>query len=284
MVLNENEGGVKIQGRRINNLRFADDIDLIEENRERRQESLTQLTEAGEKTGLEINISKTKTMVNGRKDTEEEQLSIKNKMIENITELVYLGSLITEDNDGRLREELQGQQELWNSLKRSGETRILAREPNLKKLKATVMSVVMYASETWTLKKKDRDRLLVFKMKCYRRILRIRWEQKIMKKCTEECNAGRTSYWIMERKLNLFGHICRMKDNRLVKEVMFGTMEGELRRGRPCREWLDDMGGEKIHILNRKAQDHGTWRTVVRTALDTYGRWVHGAMKDEWIW
>src|SRR6218665_1878756 len=124
----ENEGGVKIQGRRINNLRFADDIDLIEENRERRQESLTQLTEAGEKTGLEINISKTKTMVNGRKDTEEEQLSIKNKMIENITELVYLGSLITEDNDGRLREELQGQQKLWNSLERSGEARISAWE------------------------------------------------------------------------------------------------------------------------------------------------------------
>jgi len=46
-------------------------------------------------------------------------------------------------------------------------------------LKATVMSVVMYASETWTLKKKDRNRLLAFEMKCYRRILRIRWEQKI---------------------------------------------------------------------------------------------------------
>ena len=56
----ENEGGVKIQGRRITNLCFADDIDLIEENRERLQESLTQLTEAGGKAGLEINVSKTK--------------------------------------------------------------------------------------------------------------------------------------------------------------------------------------------------------------------------------
>ena len=56
---------------------------------------------------------------------------------------------------------------------------------------------------------------------------------------------------------------------------MFGPMEGELRRGRPCRKWLDDFkewGGEEIHLLNRKAQDHGTWRTVVRAALDTYGR------------
>ena len=57
--------------------------------------------------------------------------------------------------------------------------------------------------------------------------------------------------------------------------VMFGTMEGESRRGRPCRDCLDDieeLGGEEIQILSRKAQDYGTWRTVVRTALDTYGR------------
>ena len=73
-----------------------------------------------------------------------------------------------------------------------------------------------------------------------------------------------------------------MKANRLVKEVMFGMMEGETRRGRPCREWLDDIKewcGEEIHALNGKAQDHGTWRTVVKTALDAYG---HGAM-DGWI-
>ena len=76
----------------------------------------------------------------------------------------------------------------------------------------------------------------------------------------------------MERKLNLFGHICRMKNNRLVKEVMFGAMEGES-KGRSCREWLDNIrewGGEEIHILNRKAEDLGKWRTVVRMALDTY--------------
>ena len=69
-----------------------------------------------------------------------------------------------------------------------------------------------------------------------------------------------------------------MKDNRLVKEMVFGTMGGESRRGRPCREWLDDIkewGGEEIHILNRKAQAHGTWRTVVRTAEPTE-QWMNG--------
>jgi len=49
-----------------------------------------------------------------------------------------------------------------------------------------------------------------------------------MKKCAAECDAGRTWYnrsWKGFRKLKLFGHLCRMKDNRLVKEVMFGIKE-----------------------------------------------------------
>jgi len=50
-------------------------------------------------------------------------------------------------------------------------------------LKVTaLMSVAMYASETWMLTKKDRDRLLAFEMKGYRRLLRIRWQQKITNK------------------------------------------------------------------------------------------------------
>ena len=66
----------------------------------RLQESLAKLTEAGDKTGTEINISTTKARVNGREDTEEEQLLVKEKRMENITELVYFGTLLTEDNDG----------------------------------------------------------------------------------------------------------------------------------------------------------------------------------------
>ena len=66
-----------------------------------------------------------------------------------------------------------------------------------------------------------------------------------------------------------------MMDNRLVKEMMFGMMEAEMRRGRQCREWFDDIKEgceEEIHKLNRKVQDRGTWRTVVKTALDAYGQ------------
>ena len=98
-------------------------------------------------------------------------------------------------------------------------------------IKAMVMSMVMYASETWTLKKLDRDRLLAFEMKCYRRVLRIRWEQKVTnEEVRSRVQSGENRMrQITEKKLNLCVNICRMKDNRLEKEVMFGMMERETR-------------------------------------------------------
>ena len=88
-------------------------------------------------------------------------------------------------------------------------------------------------------------------------------------------------HWFYSRYKQVSKQVCRMNDNRLVKEVMFGVMEGERRRGRPCRDGLDEIKewyGEEIHTLNRKAQYRGTWRTVVKTAFGTYGRRAHGAM------
>src|SRR6218665_2638946 len=81
-------------------------------------------------------------------------------------------------------------------------------------LKAMVMNVAMYASETWTLKKKNRERLLSFEMKRYIKILRIRWEQKITNEVLRRRVRCRKNIvqQIMERKLNLFGHTCRLKD------------------------------------------------------------------------
>jgi len=46
---------------------------------------------------------------------------------------------------------------------------------------------------------------------------------------------------IKERKLKLYGHICRMEDSRLVNEVVLGEMAGKTNRGRPHRKWLDEV-------------------------------------------
>jgi hypothetical protein len=273
-----NGTGVSVHGYRINNLKFADDIDLLEEDRDELQENLTRINEAGEAAGLQINIEKTMTMVFGREEIEKE-LEIRGRKIQNVTEFVYLGSLLTWDNDctkevkrriARATGAMAGFKTIWNSKHISTETKL-----NI--IRTCVMSVLMYACETWTLRKKDKDLLLSFEMKCYRRILHIRWQQKITNGEIRR-RVGITKnivQLIMERKLSLFGHICRMENNRLVKNVVFGMMDGQTRRGRPNREWLDDIREwckRDIHTLSRMAGDRVQWRLIVRNALDTNGR------------
>ena len=84
---------------------------------------------------------------------------------------------------------------------------------------------------------------------------------------------------IIRRKLNLFGHICRMSNDRKVKTVMLGEMDGTGRRGRPNREWLDDIRDwcqKDIQSLSRETEDRGKWKMIVKSALDTYGLSAHG--------
>jgi len=75
---------------------------------------------------------------------------------------------------------------------------------------------------------------------------------------------------IIQRKLQFFGHICRMKNARMLKAIVFGVMEGKARKGRPYREWTDDIK-EDLHTLRWKATDRAEWRRVVRHSIDTNG-------------
>ena len=274
----DNGTGVSVHGHKINNLKFADDIDLLEEDRDELQGNLERINEAGEAARLQINIEKTMTMVFGQESIEE-KLEIGGRSIENVTEFVYLGSLLTWDNDcnkeirrriARATGAMAGFKTIWNSRHISTATKISI-------IRTCVMSVLLYACETWTLRKKDKDLLLAFEMKCYRRMLHIRWQQRItnVEVRRRVGNSRNIIQLIMKRKLSLFGHICRMGDDRLVKSVVFGMMDGQTRRGRPSREWLDDIKDwcqMDIHTLSRMAQDRTKWTGVVKHALDTNGR------------
>jgi len=71
---------------------------------------------------------------------------------------------------------------------------------------------------------------------------------------------------IKKRKLRLFGHICRMDDGRLIKHLIFGKMDGKSRRGRPGREWLDDIiewCQRSGHDLFHLAQDRRAWKSLI---------------------
>ena len=78
----------------------------------------------------------------------------------------------------------------------------------------------LYAAETWTRKVADKHGLLAFKMRCYRRILKISWRDRVPNVSVRQRLQRHNSVVsnIARRKLQLFGHICIMDDDRLVKQ------------------------------------------------------------------
>ena len=175
-----NASGIKISGILINNLRFADDIDLIDEDVSSLQRQ-TELTKtAAEQAVLILNINKTKTMVFGDRNIDN-STQIGGNTIENVENFEYLGSLLTWDNNcseeikmriGKATSAMASLRHIWNSKK-------LKLENKLRILTTCVFSVLLYASKTWTLKEVDRKKLLAFETKYYRRVLGINWQDMV---------------------------------------------------------------------------------------------------------
>ena len=278
----EGDASVTMNGRAVDNLKFADDIDLIEDSWESLQVKTDRLNEAAKKAGLRMNVNKTKTMVFGQKQSEG-KIMVDGSALENVEQFEYLGSLITWDNDCS-KEIVRRMAKAWSAMTEFGniwKNKMISIRTKKRIIESCIFSVFLYACETWTLKQKDVSKILAFEMRCYRRALCINWTQKVRnlevrQKIGAEHNLIQK---VMKRKLSFFGHVCRMDDKRLVKNVIFGRMEGMNRRGRPCREWLDDVSdwcNEKVHVLYRWAQDRRMWRGIVERALVTYGLSAHG--------
>ena len=94
-MLKEAQAGIKIAGRNINNLRYADDTTLMAESEEELKNLLMKMKEESEKTGLKLNIQKTKIMASGPITSWE----IDRERVETVSDFIFLGSKITADGD-----------------------------------------------------------------------------------------------------------------------------------------------------------------------------------------
>ena len=150
--LDEAQAGIKISGRNINYLKYADDTTLMAESEELKSLLMTGKEES-EKVGLKLNIQKTKIMASGlitswEKDGESE---------ETVAYFIFMGSKITADGDcsheikGRLLLERKVMTNLGSILKSTDIT--LPTKVHL--IKAMVFPVVMYGCESWTIKKES---------------------------------------------------------------------------------------------------------------------------------
>ena len=109
-------------------------------------------------------------------------------------------------------------------------------------VEAMVFPVVMYGCESWTVKKAEHQKIDVFELWCWRRLLRIPWtarrsNQSILKQISPGCSL---EGMMLKMKLQYFGHLMRRVD-ALEKTLMLGGIGGRWRRGRQRMRWLDGI-------------------------------------------
>ena len=151
-----------------------------------------------------------------------------------MSDFIFLGSKITADGDfshGIKRRLLLGKKVMTN-LDSIFKSRDFTLPTKVCLVKAMVFPVVMYGSESWTVKKAEHQRIGAFELWCWRRLLRVPWiarrsNQSILKEISPGCSLEGL---MLKLKLQYFGYLMERVDS-LEKTLMLGGIGGRSRRG-----------------------------------------------------
>ena len=158
-----------IAGRNINNLRYADDTTLMAESEEELKSLLVKVKEKSKKVGLKLNIQKTKIMAAGPIISQQ----IDGETVETVSDFILGGSKITADGDcsHEIKRHLLLGRKVMTNLDSILKSRCIILPTKIHLVKAMIFPVVMYGCESWTIKKADSQRIDVFELWCWRRLL-----------------------------------------------------------------------------------------------------------------
>ena len=266
------ELGVRIGGKLISNLRYADDTALCAQTQEEAEQLLTKVNDAGKERLLKLNVKKTKLLKVGNTQPDA-TVRVDGEQIEEVEHFKYLGSLKAANGrcEKDIRTRISMAKKRMLDLVSIWKDRGIRKELKMKLVRALVWTVLTYGAEGWTLLKADENRIQAAEMWIYRRMLRISWkERRTNDSVMLELNTTRQLLGlVLRRKLSLLGHTHREGGCQLVKTVIQGKVPGKRRRGRPRASYGNNIAkwmGKTMSEVIRETQEWDRWRRLVREA------------------
>lgn len=192
--------------------------------------------------------------------------------LETVSQFKYLGAII---NDEGSRNEIlaRSAQTLaaLAKLKPVWRDKNIALKSKLKLVRTLVLSIFLYACESWTLTAELQRRIAALEMKCYRRILGISYTDHITNDEIRKIITQHVGHYedllttVKKRKLRWYGHVTR--SSGLTKTILQGTVPGKRRQGRQRKRWSDNIAewtGKTFAETQTLAHNREDWRRLVK--------------------
>ena len=205
--LDEEQAGIKVAGRNINNLRYTDGTILMAESEEELKSLLMKVKEESENVGLKLNIQKTKIMASGPITSNRWG---NRETVETVADFILLGSQITADGDcnHEIKRHLLLGRKVMTNLDSILKSRDITLPTKVRLVKTMAFPLVMYGCESWTVKKAELRRIDAFELWCWRRLLRVLWARRSNQSTLKEISPEYSLEGLMVKlKIQYFGHL-----------------------------------------------------------------------------
>ncbi|CAM4691260.1 unnamed protein product [Leuciscus chuanchicus] len=232
----KDEVGIKINGRWLNHLRFADDIVLIGCSAVDVQQRLDQLNQAGARFDLKINLAKTKWMRNDQ--VADTTLHVDPHQLQQVDSYIYLGQELTTDHKIG-RELARRRRAAWVSFGSIAETaNNRAIDPDIRAalFNSTVLPAMLYGAETWTMTAADRLKLAVTERAIERRMIGVQQTDHVRNEQLRAMTRVDDAVDLANKaKKHWAGHLMRRTDESWTREVtVWLPIDIKRPRGRPA--------------------------------------------------
>lgn len=263
----------------IRELLYADDGGLVSHSLEELQMLLSKFCNAASKFGLTVSLKKTESVQQISRQHALSALKIGDYVLKVLDDFVYLGGVISKDAsldkeiDRRIGKASKAFGALWKRLWNVGD---IHDKTKIAIYRAVVLSTLLCGCQSWNVYRKHVHKLESFHFRCLRSIMKIDWRDHVPNtEVLRKANVPLIETMLKHCRLKWLGHIRRMDDNRIPKQILFGepTM-GKRKASKPYQRWRDLIRKDfKDYDINETswfedcdAANRSSWRSKLHEA------------------